>query len=148
MNIGDIRTYSGDRLAVVRKRGDSVNGWDLSLGNMLNGWPLEVGGRTFANLETAYIAGVFSGAGDEAHVRAQEACYGFIPEEETEALAAAADYFETRGSAQQRLDAWYRLGRLQSSEGALYRAVVSFEKALAAAQELQDDGALGEIGLA
>jgi tetratricopeptide (TPR) repeat protein len=78
-------------------------------------------------------------------VRAQEACYGFVPTEETEALAAAADYFETRGSAQQRLDAWYRLGRLQSSEGALYRAVVSFEKALAAAQELQDDGATGEV---
>lgn len=73
MNIGDIRNYSGDHLAVVRKRGDSVNGFDLSLGNMLNGWPLEVGGRTFANLETAYIAGVFSGSGDEAHIRAQEA---------------------------------------------------------------------------
>lgn len=73
MDIGDIETYSGDRLAVVRKRGDSVNGWDLSIGNMLNGWPLEVGGRTFKNLETAYIAGVFSGSGDAEHIRAQEA---------------------------------------------------------------------------
>ncbi len=72
-NMEEIKQYAGNKLAVVRKRGDSVNGWDLSIGNMLNGWPLNVFGHEFKNLECAYIAGVFSGSGDAEHVRAQEA---------------------------------------------------------------------------
>lgn len=79
------------------------------------------------------------------YVRAQEACFGFIPTEELPALAEAAEYYEARGDAQQRLAAWYRLGRVQTADDALSRAVVSFEKALTAAKAAQDDSAAGEI---
>ncbi|MCR5071170.1 MAG: hypothetical protein K6A62_04505 [Bacteroidales bacterium] len=79
------------------------------------------------------------------HARAQEACFGFIPVEELPALAEAAEYYEAKGDAQQRLAAWYRLGQVQTADGALSRAVVSFEKALAAAKAAQDDNAAGKI---
>jgi len=79
------------------------------------------------------------------HARAQEACYGFVPVEEMGALAEAAEYFERSGSAQDKLAAWYQLGQVQTADGALSRAVVSFEKALAAAREAQDENAAGEI---
>ena len=79
------------------------------------------------------------------HARAQEACYGFIPAEELGALTEAAEYYERRGDAQTRTEAWYKLGRVQSADGALARAVVSFEKALGAAKQAHDDAALGEI---
>ena len=77
--------------------------------------------------------------------RAQDAAYGFVPSEDAEELAGAAEYFERKGSREERLDAWYLLGKAQSADGALYRAVVSFERALAAAEALRDDAAQGEI---
>ena len=76
---------------------------------------------------------------------AQEAVFGFVPDGEADALAAAAEYSEQRGSREDRLAAWLRLGRLQYADGALHRAVVSFEKALAAARELRDDRAQGLV---
>ncbi|MCR4859480.1 MAG: hypothetical protein K5910_02310 [Bacteroidales bacterium] len=79
------------------------------------------------------------------HAKASEAVYGFIPSEESGPLSAAAEYFEEKGSREDRLAAWYRLGRVQFADGALYRAVVSFERALDAARQLQDDSAQGEI---
>jgi len=79
------------------------------------------------------------------HTRAQEECFGFIPVEELDALAEAAEYYERRGDAQARTEAWYKLGRVQSADGALARAVVSFEQALAAAKQARDDAAAGEI---
>ena len=77
--------------------------------------------------------------------RAQDAVYGFVPSEDAERLASAADYFEKKGSREDRLAVWYLLGKVQLADDALYRAVVSFEHALAAAGELKDDGARGEI---
>jgi hypothetical protein len=77
--------------------------------------------------------------------RVQEAEYGFVPAADEEGLAAAAEYFEKKGSAEERLAAWSLLGKVQMADDALYRAVVSFEHALAAAGELKDDGARGEI---
>ena len=77
--------------------------------------------------------------------RAQDAAYGFVPSEDAEELAGAAEYFEGKGSREERLDAWYLLGKAQSADGALYRAVVSFERALAAAEALRDDAAQGEV---
>ena len=77
--------------------------------------------------------------------RADDAAYGFVPAEDAEGLARAAEYFERKGSREQRRDAWYLLGRVQAADGALYRAVVSFERALAAAEALRDDAAQGEI---
>lgn len=77
--------------------------------------------------------------------RAQDAIYGFVPSEDAGRLAAAAEYFEKKGSREDRLDAWYLLGKVQLANNALYRAVVSFEHALAAADELKDDGARGRI---
>ena len=79
------------------------------------------------------------------HARAEEACFGFIPSEETAALEEAAEYYEAAGDAPQRVAAWYRLGRLQSADGALSRAIVSFEKALAAAREAKDIEAEGDV---
>ena len=79
------------------------------------------------------------------HARAQEACYGFVPVEEAKALTDAAEYFEKHGEAEDRLAAWYHLGQVQSADGALSRAVVSYEKALAAAKQAQDDSAAGEL---
>ena len=77
--------------------------------------------------------------------RALDATYGFVPSEDAGRLAAAAEYFEKKGSREDRLDAWYLLGKVQLANNALYRAVVSFEHALAAADELKDDGARGRI---
>lgn len=77
--------------------------------------------------------------------RVQEAEYGFVPAADEEGLAEAAEYFEKKGSAEERLAAWSLLGKVQLADDALYRAVVSFEHALAAAGELKDDGARGEI---
>lgn len=77
--------------------------------------------------------------------RAQDAIYGFVPSEDAGRLAAAAEYFEKKGPREDRLDAWYMLGKVQLANNALYRAVVSFEHALAAADELKDDGARGRI---
>lgn len=77
--------------------------------------------------------------------RAQDAIYGFVPSEDAGRLAAAAEYFEKKGSREDRLDAWYLLGKVQLANNALYRAVVSFEHALATADELKDDGARGRI---
>ena len=77
--------------------------------------------------------------------RAQDATYGFVPSEDAGRLAAAAEYFEKKGPREDRLDAWYLLGKVQLANNALYRAVVSFEHALAAADELKDDGARGRI---
>ena len=77
--------------------------------------------------------------------RAQDVIYGFVPSEDAGRLAAAAEYFEKKGSREDRLDAWYMLGKVQLANNALYRAVVSFEHALAAADELKDDGARGRI---
>ena len=77
--------------------------------------------------------------------RAQDAIYGFVPSEDAGRLAAAAEYFEKKGPREDRLDAWYLLGKVQLANNALYRAVVSFEHALAAADELKDDGARGRI---
>ncbi|SKC53166.1 hypothetical protein SAMN06298214_1207 [Bacteroidales bacterium WCE2004] len=79
------------------------------------------------------------------HARAEEACFGFIPSEETAALEEAAEYYEAAGDAPQRVAAWYRLGRLQAADGALSRAIVSFEKALAAAREAKDIEAEGDV---
>ena len=77
--------------------------------------------------------------------RVQDAIYGFVPSADEEGLADAAEYFEKKGSAEDRLKVWYLLGQVQLADDALYRAVVSFEHALAAADELKDDGARGEI---
>ena len=77
--------------------------------------------------------------------RAQDAVYGFVPSEDEEALAAAAEYFEENGTREERLDAWYLLGKVQLADDALYRAVISFEHALSEADALKDDGARGEI---
>ncbi|MBO4916875.1 MAG: hypothetical protein J5374_03220 [Bacteroidales bacterium] len=77
--------------------------------------------------------------------RAQDAVYGFVPSEEGDRLTSAAEYFERNGSREERLTAWYLLGKVQLADDALYRAVVSFEHALSAAAELKDDGARGEI---
>ena len=77
--------------------------------------------------------------------RAQDAVYGFVPSEDEEALAAAAEYFEEKGTREERLDAWYLLGKVQLADDALYRAVISFEHALSEADALKDDGARGEI---
>lgn len=77
--------------------------------------------------------------------RAQDAMYGFVPSEDAGRLAAAAEHFEKKGPREDRLDAWYMLGKVQLANNALYRAVVSFEHALAAADELKDDGARGRI---
>jgi len=77
--------------------------------------------------------------------RAQDAMYGFVPSEDAGRLAAAAEYFEKKGPREDRLYAWYMLGKVQLANNALYRAVVSFEHALAAADELKDDGARGRI---
>ena len=77
--------------------------------------------------------------------RVQDANYGFVPSADEDGLAEAAEYFEKKGSAGDRLAAWYQLGRIQLADDALYRAVVSFEHALAAASELKDEGARGEI---
>ncbi len=77
--------------------------------------------------------------------RAQDAVYGFVLSEDADGLASAADYFEKKGSREDRLAVWYLLGKVQLADDALYRAVVSFEHALAAAGELKDDGARGEI---
>ena len=79
------------------------------------------------------------------HTGAQEAVFGFVPAEEGDALAEAAEYFETAGSREDRLAAWLRLGKVQYADGALHRAVVSFEKALAAARQLHDDEAQGDV---
>ena len=79
------------------------------------------------------------------HTGAQEAVFGFVPAEEGDALAEAAEYLEASGSREDRLAAWLRLGKIQYTEGALHRAVVSFEKALAAARQLHDDEAQGAI---
>lgn len=73
--------------------------------------------------------------------RAQEACFGFIPVEDAQSLADAAEYYERSGNAAERVDAWHRLGQVQAADGALARAIVSFEKALAAAQEARDHAA-------
>ena len=77
--------------------------------------------------------------------RAQDAAYGFVPAEDVETLERAAEFLEEKGTREERLDAWYLLGRAQFADGALYRAVVSFERALAAADALRDDAARGEI---
>ena len=77
--------------------------------------------------------------------RVQDAVYGFVPATDEDRLAEAAEYFEKKGSPKDRLDVWYLLGKVQLADDALYRAVVSFEHALAAAGELKDDGARGEI---
>ena len=79
------------------------------------------------------------------HTGAQEAVFGFVPAEEGDALAEAAEYFEAAGSREDRLAAWLRLGKVQYADGALHRAVVSFEKALAAARQLHDDEAQGDV---
>ena len=79
------------------------------------------------------------------HARAQESCYGFIPVEETAALEDAAAYFERHADAAKRAETWYKLGQVQSADGALARAVVSFEKALTAAKEAQDHAVAGGI---
>ncbi len=79
------------------------------------------------------------------HTGAQEAVFGFVPAEEGDALAEAAEYLEASGSREDRLAAWLRLGKIQYTDGALHRAVVSFEKALAAARQLHDDEAQGAI---
>lgn len=57
--------------------------------------------------------------------RVQEAEYGFVPEADEEGLAEAAEYFEKKGSAEERLAAWSLLGKVQLADDALYRAVVS-----------------------
>ena len=72
--------------------------------------------------------------------------YGFLPETEEGALEAAAAYFERRGPAADRIEAWYLLGRLQEQDDILHRAVISYEKALRAAREAQDAAAQGRIG--
>lgn len=77
--------------------------------------------------------------------RAQDAAYGFVQWENAGRLAAAAEYYEKNGPREDRLDAWYLLGKLQLANDALYRAVVSFEHALAAADDLKDYGARGRI---
>lgn len=77
--------------------------------------------------------------------RAQDAAYGFVPAEDAEELSEAAEYFGKKGSREDRLAAWYLLGKAQAADGAPYRAVVSFERALAAADALRDDAARGEI---
>ena len=79
------------------------------------------------------------------HAQAQEAVFGFIPTEEGAELAAAAEYLEQHGSREERRDVWSCLGRVQYDEGALHRAVVSLEKALAAARQLHDEAGRGEI---
>ena len=79
------------------------------------------------------------------HTGAQEAVFGFVPTEEGDALAEAAEYFEAAGAREDRLAAWLRLGKVQYADGALHRAVVSFEKALAAARQLHDDEAQGDV---
>ncbi len=77
--------------------------------------------------------------------RADDAAYGFVPAEDAQMLERAAEILEEKGSREDRLDAWYLLGRAQFADGALYRAVVSFERALAAADALRDNAARGEI---
>jgi len=77
--------------------------------------------------------------------REDDAEFGFVPVEDQDRLAAAAEYFEKKGTREERLDAWYLLGKLQLADQALYRAVVSFEHALAAADALRDDAARGRV---
>ena len=83
--------------------------------------------------------------------RADDAAYGFVPAEDAQTLVRAAEILEEKGSREDRLDAWYLLGRAQFADGALYRAVVSFERALAAADALKGvsffalDWALGAL---
>ena len=79
------------------------------------------------------------------YARASDAAFGFIPSEGADALETAAEFFERKGPREDRLAAWYLLGKVQFADGALYRAVVSFERALDAARQLQDDAARGEI---
>lgn len=77
--------------------------------------------------------------------REDDAEFGFVPVEDEPQLARAAEFFERKGTREERFDAWYLLGRVQLADNALYRAVVSFEHALAAADALKDDGARGEV---
>jgi tetratricopeptide (TPR) repeat protein len=77
--------------------------------------------------------------------REDDAEFGFVPVEDQDRLAAAAEYFEKKGTREERLDAWYLLGKVQLADQALYRAVVSFEHALAAADALRDDAARGRV---
>ena len=72
--------------------------------------------------------------------------YGFLPDADEAALEAAATVFERRGPAADRISAWELLGLAQEQEDALHRAVISYGKALAAAQEARDDVARGRIG--
>ena len=78
--------------------------------------------------------------------RSDEAEFGFLPSADEERLSAAADYFETHGPAEDRMAAWDYLGRVQEQNGALHRAVISYEKALRAAREGHDPAAQGRIG--
>lgn len=78
--------------------------------------------------------------------QADESEYGFLPETEEAALESAADYFERRGPAADRIEAWYLLGQLQEQDDVLHRAVISYEKALRAAREARDPAAQGRIG--
>ena len=77
--------------------------------------------------------------------REDDAEFGFVPVEDQDKLAAAAEYFEKKGTREERLDAWYLLGKVQLADHALYRAVVSFEHALAAADALKDDAMRGKV---
>ena len=48
-----------------RKRSDIRNGINLRFGNMCNGFPFTIAGIHFHNSECAYLAGAYSGAGEE-----------------------------------------------------------------------------------
>ena len=78
--------------------------------------------------------------------RSDEAEFGFLPSASEAQLSAAADYFETHGPAEDRIAAWDYLGRVQEQEGALHKAVITYEKALRAAREGRDPAAEGRIG--
>lgn len=76
---------------------------------------------------------------------ADEAEFGFFPDTDEGRLASAAEWFETHGPASRRADAWFCLGRMQEQDGALHKAVVSYERALAGMRKTGDAAIQGRI---
>ena len=72
--------------------------------------------------------------------------YGFLPDAEEGRLEAAAAYFDARGPVAERIAAWEYLGMAQEQERASHRAVISYGRALDAAQKAGDNAAQGRIG--
>ena len=77
---------------------------------------------------------------------ADEREYGFLPDADEGRLEAAAAYFDARGPVAERIAAWEYLGLAQEQERASHRAVISYGRALAAAQKAGDNASQGRIG--